>query len=454
MSASSSTSTTPARFVTGSTMRHVLVMSATGSAGLMAIFAVDLLSLLYISWLGDPTLTAAVGFATVILFFGTSINVGLMIAITALTAKAIGAGERERACRLATSGLVIACAIAFALSLLILPLLPLLLRLLGASEEVFPHALTFLWIVLPANALMMLGMGFSGLLRALGDANRAMMVTLIGGILTAVLDPLFIFVFKLDLVGAAIAMVISRTVFALVGWHGVVRVHRLIARPDLASLRLDGRAVLGIAAPAVLTNIATPVSGAFLAGVIARFGETAIAGGAVIDRIIPVAFGGLFALSGAIGPILGQNWGARRYDRMRRSLRDSVLLAFVYVMTIWGILFLSREAIVRSFGAVGLGAELILFFCLISGLSWFFNGLLFVANASFNNLGFPLLSTAFNWGRATLGTIPFAILGAQWGGLTGILTGVTLGSLIFGLSAILTAFWTIKRLENRDNPAL
>lgn len=51
------------RFVTGSILRHVVVMAATGSVGLMAIFVVDLLSLLYVSTLGDPNLTAAVGFA-------------------------------------------------------------------------------------------------------------------------------------------------------------------------------------------------------------------------------------------------------------------------------------------------------------------------------------------------------------------------------------------------------
>jgi hypothetical protein len=61
----------PAVFVTGSTMRHVIVMTATGSVGLMAIFLVDFLSLLYVSWLGRPAATAGVGFATLVLFLST-----------------------------------------------------------------------------------------------------------------------------------------------------------------------------------------------------------------------------------------------------------------------------------------------------------------------------------------------------------------------------------------------
>ncbi len=68
------------RFVTGSILRHVVVMAATGSVGLMAIFVVDLLSLLYVSTLGDPNLTAAVGFAGIVQFFATAVNIGLMIA--------------------------------------------------------------------------------------------------------------------------------------------------------------------------------------------------------------------------------------------------------------------------------------------------------------------------------------------------------------------------------------
>ncbi|MGL4527201.1 MAG: MATE family efflux transporter, partial [Aestuariivirga sp.] len=90
-------------FTTGSTLRHVTVMTLTASAGLIAIFVVDFLSLLYVSWLGRPTLTAGVGFATIILFIATSVNIGMMIATGALVSKALGAGRRAEARGLASS---------------------------------------------------------------------------------------------------------------------------------------------------------------------------------------------------------------------------------------------------------------------------------------------------------------------------------------------------------------
>jgi Na+-driven multidrug efflux pump len=327
--------------------------------------------------------------------------------------------------------------------------LPTILDLLGASADTSRVAQRFLWITLPSNLFLALGMGLSGVLRAVGDAKRAMYVTLSGAIVTMALDPLLIFGFGLGTDGAAIATVVSRCLFALVGLHGAVRVHDLVAWPRLNHLVADFRPMFAIAIPAVLTNVATPVAGAFFAGVLAHFGDGAIAGIAIIDRIVPVAFGGLFALSGAIGPILGQNWGARRFGRMRQALRDGILFLAVYVTLVWMLLLALRWPLARLFNATGLAAEVVTFFCLISGPSWFFIGLLFLANASFNNLGFPLLSTFFNWGRATLGTIPFALLGARFGGPEGALAGVGAGAFLFGSAAIWTAFRTIQRLERR-----
>jgi putative MATE family efflux protein len=437
------------RFVTGSTFRHVVVMTATGSVGLIAIFFVDLLSLLYISWLGDPSLTAGVGLATVVFFLTTSINVGLMIAVAALVSRALGAREHEKACRLATSSCIHMALSAIVVTVVVLPLLPWILRLIGASPETLDVAYTFLLITMPSNVLMALGMGFSGVLRAVGDAKRSMYVTLYGAIVTAILDPILIFGFGLGVEGAAIAVVISRVLFAYVGFYGVWNVHRLLGRPQLREVIADAKPMYGIAIPAILTNVAAPVANAIFVAILARYGDKAVAATAIIDRVTPVAFGGLFALSGAVGPILGQNWGAGRFDRMRQALRDSVVFMTAYVAVVWLALALLRGPLVELFHAEGLTAELVAFFCLISGVMWYFIGLIFVANASFNNLGAPLLSTAFNWGRATLGMVPFALLGAYLAGPHGALVGIALGSVPFGIAAVITAFWTIRRLERQ-----
>ncbi len=436
-------------FTQGPTMGHVVRMTVTASIGLMAIFFVDFLSLLYVSWLKDDALTAAVGYASVVLFLLTSANIGFMIAASALTARAIGSGRREDARRVAASSMALMVLCAAVVWLALLPFLGGLLTLLGAAGEVQAVAYTYLMIALPSNILMALGMGYSGILRAVGDANRAMYVTLSGGIVTAFIDPLLIFGLGYGVYGAAICTVISRLVFAGVGWYGAVHVHKMVAKPSLAAIRADAPAIGHIAFPTILTNIATPISLAIVARIISVNGPWAIAANAVVDRLSPIAFGALFALSGSVGPILAQNWGAGMFHRMRQVMRDSFLFCTLYVLVSWAILVLLRHQIVAAFALTGPAAEGVLFFCWISGPMWFFTGLLFCANAAFNNLGFPVYSTVFNWGRALLGTVPFAYVGAQYAGYNGALVGITLGTVLFGLGAMLMAMRTIGVLERR-----
>ena len=147
----------------------------------------------------------------------------------------------------------------------------------------------------------------AGVLRAVGDARRAMYVTLSGAIVTAILDPVLIFGLGLGVYGAAWATVASRLCWLIVGLHGSVNVHDMVARPSLRAARGDFGPIMAIGFPAIMANFATPVGSAYSVRVFSDIGEAAIAAGAVIDRVTPVAFGVIFALTGSIGPIIGQN---------------------------------------------------------------------------------------------------------------------------------------------------
>lgn len=436
-------------FTRGSTMRHVLNMTAAGSVGLVAVFFVDFLSLLYVSWLGDTNLTAAVGYASQLTFLILSINIGLSIAVGALVSRALGAGDRPRARRIAASGIVLSALIAGLSSFGAMPFTREILYAFGARDEALVAGTTYLRIVLPAMLFLGLGMGFASVLRAVGDARRAMYVTLSGAIATACLDPIFIFGLHLGIDGAAIVSVLSRFTLLYVGWHGAVGVHRLVERPNLRCLIEDIRPLATIAGPAILTNIAAPIANIYAMHIFSRSGPTTIAAFAIMDRVSPVAFGVLFALSGSVGPILGQNFGARLFPRVRGVLNDCYIVAGAYVALVSVALFFGAPLIARIFGATGETADLVLFFCRTSGLLWFFLGGIFVANAAFNNLGFPLLSTMFNWGRTTLGTVPFVTLGAIHYGPKGGYVGMALGATLFGVLAVPSSYFVVGRLARR-----
>jgi len=134
---------------------------------------------------------------------------------------------------------------------------------------------------------------------------------------------------------------------------------------------------------------------------------------------------------------------------VQEGLRDSLLFMVASVAVAWLVLALGQGVLIRAFSAEGLVAELIALFCTWLAASFFFSGGLFVANASFNNLGHPLLSTFFNWGRATLGTIPFAWWGSHYGA-AGVLIGQAVGSSLFGLFAVAVAFRLASKLAQQE----
>lgn len=438
------------KFVGGSILRHTLVMTGTGAIGSLSIFMVDLLSLLYVSWLGRTDLKAAVGFATQVLLYPVAVNIGLTIAITAAVSRILGAGDRAGARRIATSGLLHVAVLSGAVAALALILAGPFLHLLGARGSTFDLARTYLFITLPGNVPFALGMAFSGLLRAVGDARRSMYVTLAGALVTALIDPLLIFGLGLGIDGAAISTVVARLVFLVVGWHGAARVHHMVERPRPRAALRDTMLLMSVAVPAVMTNLATPVGNGYALHVYARFGDSAVAASAMIDRVVYVSFAVVFALTGAVGPIIGQNLGAERFDRVRETLTSCFLVTGCYALAIWAVLAVTWPTIAVLFQANLETAAYLAFFCRFGVSAWLFIGLLFVANAAFNNLGFPILSMLFNWGRATLGTIPFVTLGAAIGGVQGGQLGVAAGAAIFGTAALGTAYIVVRHIAVRS----
>lgn len=434
-------------FTRGSTMRHVLVMTAASATGLLTMFGVDLVDMYFLTLLGEQELAAAVGYAGTLIFFLVAVSIGLQIALGALVARSEGAGRRDLARRYASSGLLFSFATAVVISALGWWHLDYLLRLLGASGLTLDYANRYAGILLPNMPVLVLGMSAAAGVRAVGDARRSMWATVSGSLVNAALDPLFIFTFGWGLEGAAWASVVARIVVFAVAWRALAIVHRLPRRVSWREFVEDLGPLLKIAAPAVLTNLATPIGGSFVLRTMSQFGDSAVAGAAIMGRITPVAFCAIFALSSAVGPIIGQNAGAGRYDRVRSTLRDAMLFNALYVGVIWLTLGMLADLIVAVFSASDTAAELIRFYCHFLVGAFVFNGALFVANASFNNLHHPHWATAFNFGRAFLGTIPAVYLGAMWYAAPGVMAGEALGAVIFGSLAVIAAFRLTRRLE-------
>ncbi|MEM9438285.1 MAG: MATE family efflux transporter [Pseudomonadota bacterium] len=420
-----------AKFLEGSLFKHISVMSFTASVGLIAIFLVDFVDMLFISMLGKEELAAAIGYAGAILFFTSSFGIGMAIACGALVSRALGEGNEALAREKASTSLIWGVFFAAIFAALVWVNIPALARLMGASGVTEELATSYLRIIIPSLPLLVIGMLGGAILRAYGDARRSMFATVSAGVVNAVLDPILIFGLDLELTGAAIASVCARAAMAAMALRPVITHHGGLVRPDFKCLLRDFSPLAVIAFPAILTQLATPIGQAYVTRSMAEFGEEAVAGMAIIGRLVPVAFAIIFALSGAIGPIIGQNYGAKKFDRVERAFREGIIFVGLVVLFVSVVLFALRGPIVALFQADGIARDLIFLFCGPLALAWFFNGVIFVTNASFNNLGHPFYSTWINWGRHTLGTIPFVILGAAWFGAPGVLIGQAFGGAIF-----------------------
>jgi len=437
-----------AAFVEGSILRHISIMSASSGAGLLAIFLVDFADLFFISLLGASALAAAVGYAGTVLFFFTSIGIGLAIAMGALTARALGKEDTDRARNVAGSVAAIIIGVGLVLTTILMIFAPTFLTWLGAEGEAHDYATSYLRIAGAGTPFLMLGMAGGAVLRSHGDARRAMNTTLSSAVINAVLDPLFIFGFGWGLDGAALATFVARVTLAVVAWRPIIALYDGVARPRAASVVTDLAPVFAIAGPALLTNVATPVGNAFVTRIISGFGTEAVAGYAVIGRLTPLAFCLIFGLSGAVGPIIGQNFGAGQIERVRETLFKALLLAATYVAIVSLALFLLRWPLADLFKASDEARALIFLFCGPLSLAFVFNAALFTTNAAFNNLDRPLTSTVVNWGRHTLGTVPFAWLGTQFMGAEGVLIGQYAGGAIFAVIGVFLAF----RLIDQHDP--
>lgn len=179
-----------AKFVEGNLFRHVAVMSLTNSVGLMAVFLVDLINMVYIAWLGRAELAAAIGYAGAVLFFTTSFGIGMSIAVGVLVSRAVGAREPAVAREKATTGMALNIVLGGLFAAAVWLALDPISRALGATGETLALTEHYLAIVIPSQPLLMVGMIGGAVLRSHGDARRAMMMTVWGAVATAVLDPI------------------------------------------------------------------------------------------------------------------------------------------------------------------------------------------------------------------------------------------------------------------------
>ena len=272
---------------------------------------------------------------------------------------ALGAKEHDRAERILGTCTAALWALALVLTALFLLFQAPLLKLFGASADTLPYAMQYLNLYVLGTVFVMTSLGLNGFITAQGRSSVAMKTVVIGAVLNTALDPLFIFVFRMGVRGAAVATIISQAVSAawvlrfLTGKQTVLRLKRAyfrIDRPLLASAVGLGASPFVMQSTESLLTIAFNVS-------LQRYGGDAAVGtglggaaeGAVLvapDDLVQLPLTGL--AQGA-QPILSYACGAKRPDRMKRVVQLNLAAAFVFAFSIWAAVQLFPHTVVHLF---------------------------------------------------------------------------------------------------------
>ena len=436
-----------AKFTRGSTFLHTVKLTIANGVSLFTVFLVELVDMYFLSSYDNPKLVAAVGFSGTLLFYLSAFGLGMQITMSVLVARAEGEyqQDRHRAGQICTHMLAFSALVALLVAVPVRIYLPEIFELMGATGDTKKYAIQYTSIIIPWFPLFVLSMTAGASLRAIGHAKLAMCAALFSGGLNVIFDSIFILGFDGGIQGAAWSSVIARLFLFFFIWYLLLRKYSLPKASNFSYFKKDVRSILSVAIPGVITNMSAPLSTSIVLIYIADFGDDAVAGVSVLGRCIPALFAVVIALSGAVGPIVGQNAGANKYDRVRKTLIDAVVCNAVYVFLAWLLLFNSKSLLVDIFGVQGEAADIIYFYSTFLVGGFLFNGMIFISISCFNNLGMAYMSSFFSFSQSILGTLPCVYFGALWFGLEGVLIGEVIGAMLFGVTALVTILHFIQR---------
>lgn len=400
-----------------------------------------------------PSSLAAGTFVNPIVMIVISLAIGLGAGTSAVVARAIGAAERDVG-GLVADALLLTALVGIAAALVGEAALPALLRLLGAAPEVASLSESYLRIWLPAAVLFTTGMVGLSATRAAGDA-RFQGVAMAGmAALAALLIPLLVLGFDLGIRGAAIGNAVAWIPLATASLWRLRQLGLLSPdRPSPARFVRSARRVLHIGLPAAATNAIIPISTGILVGILAQYGDRAVAGYGVGARFEGLALVPFYALSAVMNPFTGQNAGAGRLDRVRTGLRAAAVGCLAGGAAVAALLWLAAAPIAARFTRDADVAHAAVQYMRIVPLSYGTAGVIMIANSMFNGLERPLAAVAVSVLRVLVIAVPVAWAGGKLFGVPGVFAGSCLANLLVGLLSYAWAWRSLARSDAAAGPA-
>jgi putative MATE family efflux protein len=390
---------------------------------------------------------ATVGFPIMLVLMAFGMLVGM--GGGALVSIRLGEGRKEDAERILGNSFVLLIVISAVLTTLGLIFVEPLLRLFGSSDTILPYAKQYVSIILAGSVFMGVGFGMNNFIRAEGNPRMAMITMLIGAVLNIILDPIFIFGLNLGIRGAALATILSQA--AAAAWvlsYLFGKRSSLSVRP--AHLRLDPtiiRGIIAIGSPPFVMQLAASVLNAILNNQLQRYGgDLAISAMGIMYGIVMFIFMPVFGLNQGAQPIIGFNFGAGKYDRVKKTLVLAIGVATAIMLVGYFVTRVFPGALIRLFAGdnqdlVALGTRAMRIFLLMMPVI----GFQIVSANYFQAVGKPRPAMILSLSRQVLLLIPALLILPRFFGLDGVFAAGPVADLG---SAILTGTWLFFEMRN------
>ncbi|MGI9406168.1 MAG: MATE family efflux transporter [Hyphomicrobiaceae bacterium] len=424
----------------GPVERHLVNLTVPMIWGIIAFMSVSLADAYFLGQLGTDEL-AAISFTFPVVFTLSTMAIGLGAGAGSVVSRAIGENDHRQVRRLATDSLILALLIVAVCCVLGWLTIDPLFRLLGAEGEIHDLVRRYMRIWYLGMPFLVVPLVANNLIRANGDARVPSLILIVSAAMNVGLAFWLIFgglgVPPLGIEGAAWASLLARAAAFVLSLTIIITREKLIAfvRPPAEELLASWRRVLGVGIPAALGNMMNPIGVGLVTGMIATFGSENVAAFGAATRIEMFAAIPLLALSAAIGPIAGQNWGAGTRRRVDRALRLSFGFAVVWALAMSAAAFFGASTLARAFTTdPAVAAEIARYLHIVS-TSLMGYGVIVVAAACCNAIGYPRSSLTIFLGRMAILYVPLSWIAARFFDVSAIYWAIWLANMLAGLLA-------------------
>ena len=428
------------RLVQGPVGEGLIRLTAPMILGITANIAAGLVEAFFLARVGTLEL-AAYSFTFAVTGALMSLSLGISIGLSSVLARTVGSGDQAQVQRLTSDGISLVALIITIVSIIGWLSIEPLFSALGADETTLPLIVDYMSIYYVSMVFMAVPSVGANALRATGDASISGTILVSGALLQMVLGPFLIFGLvglpELGLQGAAWAALISRGALCAITMAVLRYRENLLNYTGLTFQAVfnSWQKILAVSIPATATNMIGPISTAIIVSLLASFSQETVAGFGIASRIEGLFVIPLFALSASIGPFVGQNWGAERYDRADHAMWWSFKYSMAWGAIVAIILFMFREPIAAMFDDNPEVISVTAVYLMLVPVSYGCWGVLMMSSAIFNSLGKPISSTVMSIVRMFVIYVPLAFIGKWLLGMNGIFLAAAASNLVMGVIA-------------------